>query len=429
MPSSSAKLFEVVDGHPVIGFRDRHKLTRLELCERNGHLVKIIISSMKNVLFNGHDIVLALVIVFSFLLVVRTVSNRTVPRETRPLLTAFFLLNAFVAMDTLLFWGNAIRYAAFDLSPWLLMFFSFAPFAIGPTLYWVVRSWAAPGSAWKSIDFLHLLPTLITPIYLYWACFRFPLEQQRVLILDLAIFSDVGSHFLTFLTLKKLLPVIYGILCTTLIYRMSPSVLRQANAAPVIHLYAGFIVVWLWVLVTHTLGQWLPVVYSDSMGIFGNYLSLTLVGALFFLGILFAPLTLDAHEGTEQPPKAETDDLAVLAERVRKFVLEEKPYLNPQLTLERFAALVDVSPRQVSLVVNRCFGQNFHEYINRFRIEEAKRLLHAAELQENTILEIAQRAGFNSKATFNRFFKALVGVTPSAYRQQLPELITAADLS
>src|SRR5690606_12215242 len=112
-------------------------------------------------------------------------------------------------------------------------------------------------------------------------------------------------------------------------------------------------------------------------------------------------------------------DAEALAARIDKLMQTEKPYLNSQLTLERFADLLGVSSRQVSFTINRCFQQNFHEFINRFRVEEAKRLLGDEEFQERTILDIAQQSGFNSKATFNRFFKSFVGVTPSAYRQQI----------
>ena len=111
-----------------------------------------------------------------------------------------------------------------------------------------------------------------------------------------------------------------------------------------------------------------------------------------------------------------SEEMVVLAERIERFIQTERPYLNPQLTLERFANSLRASPRQVSFAINRCFQQNFHEYINCLRLEEAKRLLRDSDCQECTIMEIAHRAGFNSKATFNRFFKSFVGVTPSAFR-------------
>lgn len=380
---------------------------------------------MKSVLFNSHDIVLALVIVLSFLLAVRVRSVAALPRAGQILLPSFFVLHGLVALDTLLFWGDAIKFAAFNVSTWLPMLFSFASFAIGPVMYWAFRSVLSPGKPIKFTDYLQLLPAVLTFPYLYWACYRYPFEQQSDLILNLTIFSDVNVHFMTFLTLKKLMPVVYGFLCMKLLFRKAPATENLAGVKPLLQPCTAFVFIWFWILLTHVLGQWLPLASSDLMGIFGNYISLTLVAALMYKSFAYPAPAAPANPVTEEPETGENhEDIAALAERIHKFIQTEKSYLNPRLTLERFAALVQISPRHVSLAINRCFEQNFQEYINRFRVEEAKRLLRDYADQERTILEIAQQSGFNSKATFNRIFKLSTGVTPSAYRQQFPSGLT-----
>jgi len=374
---------------------------------------------MKNLLFNSHDIVLALVIVLCLVQAIRMMSTSAFSGIVKKLLACFFILNALVAADTLLFWGDAIKHAAFTFSPWLPMLFSFASFAIGPVLYWLCRSLVLSNSPIRWTDYLQLLPAMATPLYLYWACYRHPLEQQHDLVLELAIFSSTQAYFLVFLTLKKLAPVIYGFLSIAVIFRC-PATLSQKSPKTlrILNLYVGFAFIWLWVLLTHLLGQWLPVAASDMIGIFGNYMSLTLVTVILFTSLESPPATAAIiHKQVKTEEDSESAELITLSEQIHKLMLTEKPYLNSQLTLERFAALLDTSPRQVSFAINRCFEQNFHEYINRFRVEEAKRLLRDPEHQEQTVQEIAQQAGFNSKATFHRFFKSLVGVTPSAFRQ------------
>jgi AraC-like DNA-binding protein len=381
--------------------------------------------SMKNVLFNSHDIVLALVIVLSFLLAVRVRSVAVLPRAGQILLPLFFVLHGLVALDTLLFWGDAIKFAAFSLSPWLPMLFSFASFALGPVIYWAFRSVLSPGKPIKATDYLQLLPALLTFPYLYWACYRFPFELQSELVLNLAIFSDANTHFMTFLTLKKIMPVIYGFLCVKLLFRKAPTTAKLAGVEPLLQPSTGFVFIWFWILLTHLLGQWLPVTTSDLMGLFGNYMSLTLVAALTYrsLGYSTAPAVPEAPAPAEPESEENAEDIAVLAEQIHKFIHTEKPYLNSRLTLERFAGLLHKSPRQVSQAINRGFEQNFHEYINGFRVEEAKRLLRDDACQSYSILEIAQQSGFNSKATFNRIFKTVTGATPTAYRREFsPDL-------
>ncbi|WP_245608430.1 helix-turn-helix domain-containing protein [Shewanella waksmanii] len=97
---------------------------------------------------------------------------------------------------------------------------------------------------------------------------------------------------------------------------------------------------------------------------------------------------------------------------------QEKPYLNPLLTLDNLASQLQLSPRLLSQIINRHFEQNFFEFINQYRINESQRLLSDASLKHTTIIDIMDKSGFNSKATFNTLFKKRLGQTPSQYRKQ-----------
>lgn len=70
------------------------------------------------------------------------------------------------------------------------------------------------------------------------------------------------------------------------------------------------------------------------------------------------------------------------------------------------------------MLVNTYLGQNFYNFINKYRIEEVKKKLSEDNSKENNILTIALETGFNSKSTFNTVFKKIEGVTPSEYRKQ-----------
>ena len=68
--------------------------------------------------------------------------------------------------------------------------------------------------------------------------------------------------------------------------------------------------------------------------------------------------------------------------------------------------------------MNRYIHQSFHEFVNRYRVEEAKQILREQAGKELPVTDVVAAAGFNSKATFNRFFKQYAGLTPSQYRQK-----------
>ena len=95
-----------------------------------------------------------------------------------------------------------------------------------------------------------------------------------------------------------------------------------------------------------------------------------------------------------------------------KLMVEEKMYLKSDLTLTDLAKELAISERDVSLVINRHTNQNFSSFVNKYRIEEAKRLLDS----KDKILTVALNVGFNNLTSFNHTFKTLTGQTPSEFR-------------
>lgn len=97
----------------------------------------------------------------------------------------------------------------------------------------------------------------------------------------------------------------------------------------------------------------------------------------------------------------------------------KKPYLNPELSLEMLAADVNLSAGYVSQIINKKEKSNFYDFINHYRVEEAKELLASTRFNHYSLLAIGQEAGFNSKTTFNTSFKRHAGVTPSQFKKNL----------
>jgi len=96
----------------------------------------------------------------------------------------------------------------------------------------------------------------------------------------------------------------------------------------------------------------------------------------------------------------------------------EKPYLDPELTLDQLAAKMQVKPRALSQAINDVLQQNFFDFINRYRIEEAARLLTNPKDEKITVLEVLYQVGFNSKSSFNTLFKKYTGLTPTEFRKK-----------
>ncbi len=106
-------------------------------------------------------------------------------------------------------------------------------------------------------------------------------------------------------------------------------------------------------------------------------------------------------------------------EKLQHYMLVEKPYLNPDLTLIELAGGINLSRNELSALINNVMMSNFYLYINEFRVAHVKELIKQDASKNFTILALAYDSGFNSKSTFNTIFKKLTGLTPSAYRNTL----------
>jgi AraC-like DNA-binding protein len=112
-----------------------------------------------------------------------------------------------------------------------------------------------------------------------------------------------------------------------------------------------------------------------------------------------------------------TDWNGVLVE-LRGHMEMRRPWLEPDLTLEQLAAALHLRPKVVSQAINEGLGQNFFEFINTYRIGEAKRLLTNPADKKITVLEVLYEVGFNSKSSFNTVFKKQTGLTPSEFKKK-----------
>lgn len=107
---------------------------------------------------------------------------------------------------------------------------------------------------------------------------------------------------------------------------------------------------------------------------------------------------------------------AVVFSEIDNYIIKNQKFLDPYLSLEGLAEETKRGMSSLSKVINVHARSNFSDYINKYRVEEAKRLLASAKFSEYTIVSIGLECGFNSKSTFYTAFKKFTGETPIAFR-------------
>lgn len=373
---------------------------------------------MKTNFLNIHDLVLVLTAVECCVLAVLLNLLPAKHVQPRRILSGFFLLIALVLTTTLIVWNGDLKTTPINHSPFIITILSACLLLQGPVLYFYLRSLSQQVELLRWRNVIHLFPACIAVILL--VVFDIDsVEWQPATELDGAENAAVAFVW----ALVKLSPLGYIIACVIAEYKLRDNLkhlyadisISELKLADVV--LAGFCLHWLWSLLAYLLEGWVSASVSDTLGIIDNYLTVMLVNGLFVFGLINTRQLLSVHVvPTAKPVQPTKMDHKV--EIIEKAIHQDKLFLESNINLERFAEQIGLKPRDISAILKMHYQSNFFEFINRYRVEEAKRLLVLPELKDETILEIIYKSGFNSPSAFHRFFKRMVGVTPTEYRQR-----------
>lgn len=134
------------------------------------------------------------------------------------------------------------------------------------------------------------------------------------------------------------------------------------------------------------------------------------------------PIGITSNEQKEETAKYSTsklsDELRTQIQTQLTDYMQKKPYHKLNFNIEDIADALNTNTRYLSQVINESFEMNFFNFVNKYRIEEAKEILQSKDSERYTIEGVAKMVGFNSKSTFNGAFKKSTGYTPSEFKNQ-----------
>lgn len=102
--------------------------------------------------------------------------------------------------------------------------------------------------------------------------------------------------------------------------------------------------------------------------------------------------------------------------KIDTLVRDKKLFLDPYLSLESLSDSLGMSAGYLSFLINNYSASNFSDYINQFRINQAKQLILDLDYQNYKIVSIGLESGFNSKSTFYKSFKKFTGISPAEFK-------------
>ena len=383
-----------------------HRIHRIEIMQLDWYSVILIIGLVQGAFF-------------SLALWTKQSGNRQANR----FLAAFALTFAVILLDELLEWVGA-----FGRIPHALGLIWPAVFLVGPLFWWYVQSmiddgipFAWPGQPQPGQHQLrHLIPGALSAIVLL-PVFLLDGNAKRALLTT----TELETAYLPQILVIGV--VLLAMFCHTGYYvlksmahvraynRSLPDAFsydEDVNLRWLNYLSAAFLVVWVLFLFDEILG-------GTAGNILKALVDFGMVLVLFIIGLSAtrqtAAVVTDQAKKKYESSTLSAEQATYTQQRLLTLMETEKPYLQGKLTLPQLAKQLNITPNNLSQIINERLERNFFDFVNQYRIEEAKKLLLADE--QRTVLDIALAAGFNSKSGFYKVFKQQIGLTPSAFRK------------
>lgn len=288
---------------------------------------------------------------------------------------------------------------------------------IGPVIYYYILFITNEREKFLKKDALHIiLPVAYLLVYLpfYFSDVSYKTEYLHEII-------EQGKHsHVRYMAIMGLLFIVFYIIISGL------KIARRA-----LHSNQIF-----WKILAFLIISWLFAVLSAIIGVmsmniiiirYNSYILGVIIILLYVVSQRYPYLmlfgTLSEKKGTERGDQKNRRAQSYLGsmeiEPVKKRLLilmeQEKFYRDENLSLKSLSEALEITPHQLSELLNNVFNKNFNQYINGFRIREAQNLL-LENLHRNT-LSIAYDTGFNSYSVFHSAFKNETGMTPGEYRK------------
>lgn len=295
-------------------------------------------------------------------------------------------------------------------------------FLVGPFLFLYILSLTSPDFRFAKRHALHFVPYAVVLVLFFVFVYIRSADHKLGLIRRMQAGEEIGG-LLAYLIARTVHILVYLALCLVLLRKHSASLPDQFSALERISLN------WLRLLVVAYATGLVAVVILAQLDVPDT--ALHLYGTLVILIIGARGLTQvdifgresfseTAHgTGTKYERSSLTQEQAEKAEKLLLAVMEnDRLYLDEDLSLRSLSEKAGLPSAHVSQVLNERLKKNFYDFVNSFRVEEAKRILRDPRRDNQKILVIAFDTGFASKGAFNRVFKKYTGLTPSEFKDR-----------
>ena len=353
----------------------------------------------------------------SIILIFHKKGNITANRTLAVLIFFFSYYFAFIAA----YWTNYLIEFPHMLGTLRILNYSW-----GPLFYLYVSALLAREKVFNFRKLLHFLPAIIYVIISYRIYIMDTDAKVRLLKIMLSSgYDNVSIEMLIPSALFNLHIFVYIIFSLKKINSFSKNINGNKNSLEYINFnwlkkfsigFVGFFLAWFFYEILMFAGIKYYIEADYVITFFGVVVIYTIAIHTIRQPEIFSGISVIKPEAKYEKSSISEEEAGVYINKLDEIMREDKLYLKPDLNLKTLADLLDISQHRLSQVINEFLKMNFAEYLNNYRVEEAKARLVNPEFSNYTILSIAFDVGFNNKVSFNNAFKKITGITPSEYK-------------
>ena len=344
--------------------------------------------------------------------------NNKIDRIAKILISCFLLIHSLFILNIMVNIAN--YHYIFPHSYLMSTCFSFL---YGPLLYFYLQR-ITQQYQFKKRDLLHLLPTL--PLLLYLVPIYFMSAEDKLSMMLQRVSTGLNAADATYMTIIVVLKLasllVYGYFIRKIYLNAkdraemdstNKSWLRNFYGLHI--LYIGTYAVYGLLITNQIASGFLYHTQVVSMSLMVLFLGFSAtVQPRVFSGLISLKNQLFYKYEKSGLTKSLSNELK---ENLLHIFDVQKVYKENDLSLESLAERLNTTRHNTSQVINEHFGMNFHELVNKYRIQEAKYILETDRKKSLHIIDVAYEVGFNNKVTFNKAFKKDTHLTPSEYQR------------
>ncbi|MCL6265191.1 helix-turn-helix domain-containing protein [Flagellimonas myxillae] len=361
------------------------------------------------------------VALIGFYVVILICLNRRIHRSPRFLIATFIFLHSFFILHIAI---NSSNY--YFQYPHTYLMTTWASFLYGPLLYFYFKS-TIQKYRFKSRDLIHLIPTAILVGYLSYKVYSFPCETKIQWMLSRVQhgLNPQDSNKLILLVVLKIISLtVYGYFIGKVYGRGKREKLVQAKnqiwQKNVYHIHILYVITYTayGILITNEYSSgFLFDISVASMALMVLYVgySANIQPDVFSGAYDYTNRLFPKYEKSGLTPSLSLE----LKESLLYLFTHEKIYKENNINLDMVAQKLNTTRHNTSQVINEHFNVSFHEFVNTYRIKEAKQLLLEDKSRRLNIINVAYEVGYNNKVTFNKAFKKDTQLTPSQYQKSI----------